>query len=471
MSSPSINGRWQAEKCTVLQRNKFMFGNELMSDIKFEFPPNTERTTTVTIPAHKYVLAISSAVFLRELTERDNNTMVITDCDPEVFRCFLGFIYCDEANFQTVYFAIKVWHLAVKYDVPSLARECMSFLDGNMDPMEGFYMLTYARKFNDHGLEKACWEVIDYNAKAIAVDDSFLKISHEFLVAFLERSSLNIDEVALFISVDRWATKRCEEEGKAQDGANKRSELGCDLLKSIRFTSMSPNQFSDVVLPKDILTDQEIIAVYKNFHSDYATAESFEFSMLPRVTNDGPIFSCRMSTEAFLEANWPYVNESATLTFAVDKPILFCGLEFMFNPSATNGCVSVMLWREGVKFKQLSARSRVDLWINTENDSYEDQDGRPIIPNKSNKVFFNRPVQIFEDTCYTIELLGASSRSPHFYVANRTSGLKHYTSQSTISDCSIDTEVGFSFCGGLFAYKIPDNSPYIGHIECILWQL
>ena len=441
-----------------------MFGNELMSDIKLEFPPDTERSIAVTIPAHKYVLAISSPVFFRQLAELQDNTVVITDCDPEVFRCFLCFIYCDEANFQNVDFAIKVKHLAVKYDVPSLARECLSFLDGNMDPLEGFNVLAYARQFNDQGVEKACWEVIDYNAQAIAVDDSFLHLSHEFLVAFLERSSLNIGEVALFTSVDSWAAKRCEEKGKTLNGENKRCELGCDLLKSIRFTTMTPKEFSDVVLPKEILTKEEIIAVYKNFHSDYAAVESFEFSMLPRATNDGPIFSCRMSTKEYLKENWPYVNESVTLTFAVDKTTLFCGLEFMFNPSATYGCVSVMLWREGVKFKQLSAKSRVDLWINTENYFNEDLYDLPFIRNMSNKVFFNRPVQVFEDTCYTIELLGASSRSPHFYITNRTSGFIQLPNEHSAP------EVRFRFCGGLFAYEIPNNSPYIGQMECILFQ-
>ena len=49
--------RWQAKKSTVLERNSFMFKNSLMSDIKFVFPNDT------IIPAHKYVLAISSSVF------------------------------------------------------------------------------------------------------------------------------------------------------------------------------------------------------------------------------------------------------------------------------------------------------------------------------------------------------------------------------------------------------------------------
>lgn len=205
MSSPSINGRWQAEKCTVLQRNKFMFGNELMSDIKFEFPPNTERTTTVTIPAHKYVLAISSAVFLRQLAVLQDNTMVITDCDPEVFRCFLGFIYCDEANFLDVDFAIKVWHLADRYDVPSLTSECVFFLEGCMDHASAFRVIRYARLFHDESLERVCWEVIDYNARALVCDDCFMDLSHEFLQSFLERSSLCIDEITLFLAMNRWA--------------------------------------------------------------------------------------------------------------------------------------------------------------------------------------------------------------------------------------------------------------------------
>lgn len=58
MTSKEGAERWQAKRGTVAERNKYMFNNPLLSDIKFSFPGNDK-----IIPAHKYVLAVSSSVF------------------------------------------------------------------------------------------------------------------------------------------------------------------------------------------------------------------------------------------------------------------------------------------------------------------------------------------------------------------------------------------------------------------------
>ena len=77
----------------------------------------------------------------------------IIDCDPDVFLRFLPFIYCDEAIFEDIDCAIKVWRLAdtrvrTKW-TPSLARECVKYLDGNMEQLDALDVLTYARQLND----------------------------------------------------------------------------------------------------------------------------------------------------------------------------------------------------------------------------------------------------------------------------------------------------------------------------------
>ena len=69
--------------------------------------------------------------------------------------------------------------------------------------------------------------------------------------------------------MDRWAAKQCEDEGMETDGPTKRSVLGDSLVQKIRFPLMSPKEFSDLVLPKNFLTQEEIILVFKSFYSDY----------------------------------------------------------------------------------------------------------------------------------------------------------------------------------------------------------
>lgn len=231
MASLNLEERWQTKTSSVLERSKLMFNNTLLSDIKFAFP-NADSNSM--IPAHKYVLATSSPVFFTmfygDLAET-SDTINITDCDSGVFLRFLRFIYCEEANFEDTMCAIDVWHLADKYDVPSLAKECLEYLDGNMDPVDAFDLLTYARQFNNEFLEQTCWEVIDYNAEAIVADESFLDVEHEFLLSFVKRSSARIKELSLFQALDRWATKKCEEASTTVDGEHKRRFLGEDMIK------------------------------------------------------------------------------------------------------------------------------------------------------------------------------------------------------------------------------------------------
>lgn len=45
-----------------------------------------------------------------------------------------------------------------------------------MDLRSAFDLLTLARQFNDEGLERACRDVIQYNAIAISTSDSFLNV-------------------------------------------------------------------------------------------------------------------------------------------------------------------------------------------------------------------------------------------------------------------------------------------------------
>ena len=334
----------------------------------------------------------------------------------------------------------------------------MEFLDGNMDPLKAFDIIHHARLLNDEGLEKACWQVIDYNAHAIVSDGSFLDLEDKSLLSeFLGRSSLRVsEELTLFNAIDRWASKRCQEAGVIVSGENKRSVLGKDLLDNIRFFLMSPDQFTDVVLPKNILTKDEVVDVFKYFSYDHVYSE-----ISRRRINREPFRYCMMSNVSLSRTDWYLVNESVMLTVRPRAPILLCGLEFLFNPTATNGCVSITLWRQGVKLKQLSAKSRADSWS-----------------------ISIRPVSVDAKTCYTIELLGASSRSPNCYVTNESSGFSQETFriftedeeglEMTYDELTSDPYFvemrSLRFCEGLFTNEIPKNRPYIGHIKSVIFQ-
>ena len=464
-SSIQEEERWKTKRRTFMKRNEYMWKNSLMSDVKFAFP-NTRDASAYPeiIPAHKYVLAVGSPVFYRMFygsKAEVRDILEITDSDPVSFRHFLRFLYCGETNFgelkSPINQAIDIMYLAEKYDVPLLSRECVKFLDGNMDPLKAFDIIPAARLLGDGGLEKACWEVIEYNAEVIAADKTFLDMEHELVLSFLERSHLHITEVNLFNAVDRWAAKQCEDEGMKVDGPSKRSVLGDSLLQKIRFSLMSPKEFSDVVLTKNILTQEEIIDVFTSLYSDYTRSSDVMFEFRPRaISAPSPLMrSFTFSLKPLLRTSWQNICKSVMLSIKVSKAILLCGFQFLFNPTAESGCVSVTMWQRGVKMKQLIAKSRPNEW-----------DTDSVLGQK--KVFFNKPFTVDAGTCYTIELLGASSHSPSYYVTNDSSGFDTYPDQEDITTDE-NYDVTLKFCAGLHADDISLNRPYFGHIEKVLF--
>ena len=441
--------RWQVNINKALERNKHMFNNPVMSDIKFAFPNKQ------TIPAHKYVLATNSPVFFAmfygDLAEK-RETLDITDCDRDVFLQFLCYLYCEHADFQEVDSAIQVLYLADKYDVPSLAKKCVNFLDKSMEPLSAFDIILHARRCNCQHLEKVCWAIIDYNAKEIVTDVSFLELKPEFLLPLLERSTLLIDEVTLFKAVDRWAAKRCEEANMPVNGANKRSVLGEDLLKSIRFPRMSPKEFSDVAMPTEILFTTEVIDVFKQFTS-VPVPGGFQFSAGPRMAYDATFHSCSMGIPACpWDGKCSYnccVGEkrNGVLTFTVNKAITLCGVKIITDKAERQpSCrVSLTVALRGKMIRQI----RNKYFTNKGPTGYH--------ANGEIDVFFNRPFRLTENACYNIK--AETDTTENVYV---------WSNQSTID--AAKSSILSGRCSGLYTECIPAHKHYKGEIMKLFYK-
>ena len=83
-----IEKNWQTTKPTIRDRSKHMFNNDLFSDVKFVVRrrSNGESESKQVIPAHKFVLSISSpvfeAMFYGELAET-TDSIELPDCEYE----------------------------------------------------------------------------------------------------------------------------------------------------------------------------------------------------------------------------------------------------------------------------------------------------------------------------------------------------------------------------------------------------
>jgi len=303
-----------------------MFNNELLSDVKFVVRDSEGGSESMKkIPAHKFLLAISSpvfyAMFYGELAEK-KDSIDIPDCNHRSLLELFRFMYSDEVNLNADN-VMQVLYLAKKYMLPSLADKCTEFLRGNLDASNVFHVLPDAQKYEEKDLVDHCWEVIDNQADEAVKSDGFVTMEKSVLEALVERDSLTVKEVELFKAVDCWATKECEKQGLAAEGSVKRKILGERIVKAIRFPLMEQQQFADVVLDCDILTKKESFDMMKYFNSVLKLPVGF--SEAPRP---GSFPNCRISRFKSLDKSlsaWPYsgrfgARDSIVVSF--DKNIM-----------------------------------------------------------------------------------------------------------------------------------------------------
>ena len=329
-----VEENWQPARPTIRERSKFIFNNDLFSDVKFiisrtDMESESERRKQV-IPAHKLVLAIGSpvfeAMFYGELAETADS-IELPDCDYDSLFELFRYMYSDEVNLSGSN-VMGVLYLAKKYMVPSLADECLEYLEDNVDPSNVFSILPSAQKYEEKSLVDRCWEVIDKQTEEAVKSDGFAAIESSLLESVVERDTLTIEEIELFKAVDLWAAKECERQGLVVGGALKRRVLGETLIKALRFPTMKMEDFASVVLDSKILTPDEVVTIIKCL--SLVLRSPVDFPEMQRCGFKGKIQRCCRFTSFITHKRSPNSPASSeyALNFSVDKNISLQGVRF-----------------------------------------------------------------------------------------------------------------------------------------------
>ena len=331
----SFDDNWQTKRPNISERTKFMFNNELLSDVKFVVPAShneseSRKSRKCMIPAHKFVLAISSpvfyAMFYGEMAET-SDTIQLPDCDYESLLEFFRFLYSDKVNLSGSN-VMQVLYLAKKYLVPSLADKCTEYVQEHLEASNVFSVLPQALKFEDEALEKRCWEIIEIHTENALTSEEFVTLERSVVQSVVKRERLNVKEVDLFKAVDRWATKEVERQGVTPDGKVKRRLLGEEIVKAIRFPVMSQKEFASFVLDCDILTKKEIGFMMKHF-GNVSLESSLPFISSPRlgILHRSNRFAMLKPPEAH-GGPWQYSDSVAdALQLTVSKPVTLHGIQ------------------------------------------------------------------------------------------------------------------------------------------------
>lgn len=263
VSNPSPPYNWQATKKTLKERMKFMFNNDIMTDVFFIVGKgaNSQR-----IPAHKFILSTGSAVFdamFNSAMASTSQEEEIPDVEPAAFLALLRFLYSDEVLIgpETV---MTTLYAAKKYVVPALESACVDFLKQNLSSDNAFMLLTQARLFDEPQLAALCLETIDKSTTEALAAEGFTDIDLDTLCVVLERDTLGIRECKLFTSVCRWAEADCVKQNLIINNDNKRQCLG-NAIALIRFPLMTVEEFAQGAAQCGILSDREVVQLFLYF--------------------------------------------------------------------------------------------------------------------------------------------------------------------------------------------------------------
>jgi len=307
---------WQSiARSTIRERCTSIFNQELLSDVNFIVRAFQGGSESKKIPAHKFVLAISSPVFFTmfygELAVT-TDFVEISDCDYESMLELFRFIYSDEANLNANN-VMQLMYLAKKYMLPSLADKCSAYLRENLDASNVFHILPEAQKYDEKDLLDHCWKVIEKETDEAVKSNSFVTIERPVLEELVEKDSLNIKEVDLFKAVDCWAAKECQKQGLVAEGSEKRRILGERIVQEIRFPVMEEKDFAKVVLDCGILNKTECFDMMKYFNSVLETPVGFLEAKRAGYLK----VLCRFKS---FNTGWSYsYSSSNSITLTVDK--------------------------------------------------------------------------------------------------------------------------------------------------------
>ncbi|KAK2152831.1 hypothetical protein LSH36_316g01038 [Paralvinella palmiformis] len=405
--SQPVYYNWQASKANIKERLAFMFNNEIMADVHFLVGKGD---STQHIPAHRFILAVGSAVFDAMFNggmATTSSEVELPDVEPAAFLALLKFLYIDEVHIgpETV---MTTLYTAKKYAVPALEQACVDFLKRNLSSDNAFMLLTQARLFDEPQLAALCLETIDKNTSEALAAEGFADVDLDTLCVVLERDTLGIREYKLFKAACKWAEAECIRQNITSTAESKRRVLG-RALQLVRFPLMTVEEFAVHAAQSGILTDREIVQLFLHFTVNPKPYVSFQDTPRCCLTGKEQVVSrfCQ------IESRWGYSGTSDRIRFMVNRRIFVVGFGLygsIHGPAEYTVNIQIIHTDSGKVCGQ--------------NDPTFQCDGT----NSTFRVMFKEPIEIQPNASYTA---CATLKGPDSYYG--TKGLRKVTHESVTS--------------------------------------
>ncbi|XP_071125662.1 BTB/POZ domain-containing protein 2-like [Mytilus edulis] len=235
---------------------------EEMADVFFSF----QGENIARIPAHKMILALRSPVFKAMFYgsfPQSEGDIRIEDIKLETFQRLMKYLYTDllQLNKNSV---IPLLYAAQKYQVAGLISKCENYLQDNLAVNNACTLFSHAKFFTMAKLRTNALKYIADNAIDVVKNDDFLMLLSEDLVDILKLDSLCVQEVDVVRAVLTWVDHKLIKSKNRIDGKSRRAVLLKDgILFTMAIPLLSLEEFTSVVIPSSILTDEEQLQIFK----------------------------------------------------------------------------------------------------------------------------------------------------------------------------------------------------------------
>lgn len=157
-------------------------------------------------------------------------------------------MYTDEIDHQpSALMCFNILHVADKYLVAPLSALCYTSLSEIEVTLDNFWFIFEIFTMFDKALMYPCTilkvlHFLDDNAEDLVIQAAFKHLNREAVLKLVQRNFMNISEIDLYNCVVDWSRAECCRQKLQITYANQKKILG-DILYSVRFLTMEPNEF------------------------------------------------------------------------------------------------------------------------------------------------------------------------------------------------------------------------------------
>ncbi|XP_071125673.1 BTB/POZ domain-containing protein 6-like [Mytilus edulis] len=255
---------------------------EEMADVFFSFQLNKNMAQ---IPAHKMILALGSPVFKAMFYgsfPQSEGDIRIEDITLDTFKIMLKYLYTDHLQLSKDS-VFPLMYAAQKYQIAGLISKCENYQQNELAVNNACTLFSHAKFFTMDKLKTKALKYIADNAMEVFKNDDFLLLSSENLVDIVKLDSVCIPEVEVFRAVLRWVDHKLTKSKIKIDGESRRDGLLKDgILFTIAIPLLSLQEFTSVVIPSCILTDEEQLQIFKALTIPSSASSCGKFRVCPR---------------------------------------------------------------------------------------------------------------------------------------------------------------------------------------------